>query len=991
MKLSMKRHNAGFYSFFLAILFAISAFAATGDVDPTFNPILNVDATALTSGRAFVLPDGKLLLFGTHQFSSTVPSGQFMYKVNSDGTIDPTFDCPSCRAVGVGFIAVQPDGKLLMTTSDFTRLIRILPDGHLDLSFNIPVNSLDPNCVPALVIALPANKSLLGCSQDKIYRLNENGSVDPSYTKIQLAGAPSKVINQYVLLPDGKLLLGGGFSGSGGAGWIARHNTDGTVDNTFSATPSHTVRGVGLLADGRYIVTGSFLTINGVSKSNYATLFTDGSVDAGFTAARATNDSPMDVRTLPNGQFYVFTSNWPGHPNPTTYRFVRHNADGSIDNSFTQFNNNSFFWTLDSQGRIITHRSYLPGPGRYLRVNLEGTLDDSFNPTINAYGRVEATALQSDGKILVAGQFQKANGVPVIRFLRLNSNGTNDPTFDAGTGFSNAPDSLAVQADGRILAIGDFNGYNWFAQTRILRINANGSADTTFAPAINGKVYAVEPLANGKILIGGAFSTVNGVGRTGFAQLNSDGSLDTSFNPVLGGTNPTVYGITLLPDGKFFAAGSFGGVNGVDTRGLVLFKTDGNVETGFIVTDSSAPYSHIARRSDGKYIVANRISGNAGGKVFRLNSNGSRDWSFTERGGGNLNALYLQPNGNILLGVSGGRNIARYGPNGESDIYFPVFGANDDVKDIIPQPDGKILVGGWFSGIEDVGRYGIARLTLSNRIRGTAFDFDGDGRSDVSVYRPSTNTWYEILSGTGTVGVQTFGAAGDILAPADYDGDGKTDLGLYRPSIGDFLYILSSTNTVVQTHWGQNGDIPLPADYNADGIAGLVIYRPSTGTWFGTEGGAFNFGAPGDQPLIGDFDGDGKTDRAVFRPSTGDWWYAASSTPLLEFRQAHWGVSGDLPVPADYDGDSKTDYAVFRPSDGGWYINNSSNGSFTILAFGTNGDRPAPGDYDGDGRADIAVFRPSTGIWYLYQTTSGFAGLQFGVAGDIPTPNAFVP
>lgn len=983
MKLiSAYRFALGLHILFVILASAITLFGARGDVDPTFNPILTSDVTAYTGGTAVFQPDGKIIVSGTFSNPNLSPGGKFFFRINPDGTPDPTFDCPECRAEG-GRVAVQPDGKIIVANT--SKIFRVFPDGRLDLSFRIPVNTLPPSCSPGLLIALSSGKILLGCSLDRLFRLNENGSVDPTYVPIVLQGSPSKVINQAVLLPDGKLIMGGGFSGSAGAGWISRYSADGSVDNTFQATPSHMVRGVGLLTDGRYIVTGSFSSINGINKSNYATLLTDGSVDTGFTATRAAHDFPLDVKTLPNGQFYVLTGNQEvGIPVPATHRFVRHNANGSVDSSFSQFHNSSYFWEVDSGGRIITHKSYIPGPARYFRVNFDGTLDAAFNPAIVVPGGVEAAALQSDGKVLIAGKYQKANGVASPNFIRLNPDGSTDPTFNGGTGFSTSPKTIAIQPDGRILAAGDFTGYNFFAQPKFVRINPDGSADTSFTPVVDRSIHAVAPLANGKILIGGDFTTVNGVARTAFARLNADGSLDGTFAPVFA-NNPTVFAILIQSDGHVMVGGTWSSVNGVGSEGLVRFKPDGSVDSSFLA--DTGKINQIALRSDGRYIVGTRnVNGNEGSSIFRLNSNGTQDWSFTTRTTGYLETLVLQPSGNIVYGGSGGIN--RIGPNGEKDIFFPVHGANNWVYDILAQPDGKLIVSGLFSGIEDVGRHGIARLTLSNRIRGTVFDFDGDGRSDVSVYRPSTNTWYEILSATGSIGIQTFGASGDIIAPADYDGDGKTDLGLFRPSLGDWLYISSSTSTVTQLHFGQAGDIPLPSDADANGTADITVYRPSTGQWYGSP--SMVFGIAGDQPLIGDFDGDGKSDRAIFRPSNGDWWYAASSSNF-EHRNVHWGVTGDLPVPADYDGDAKTDFAVFRPSDGGWYIYNSSDGSFTILSFGTNGDRPAPGDYDGDGRADIAVFRPSTGIWYLYQTTSGSAGLQFGVAGDIPTPNAFVP
>ncbi|HVE57167.1 MAG TPA: FG-GAP-like repeat-containing protein [Pyrinomonadaceae bacterium] len=274
----------------------------------------------------------------------------------------------------------------------------------------------------------------------------------------------------------------------------------------------------------------------------------------------------------------------------------------------------------------------------------------------------------------------------------------------------------------------------------------------------------------------------------------------------------------------------------------------------------------------------------------------------------------------------------------------------------------------------------------------TLFDYDGDGRADVSVFRASENKWYILQSSILTVREKFFAIADDIPVPADYDGDGKTDLAVFRPASGDWWYLSSINNAQISVNFGQAGDIPRPSDFDGDGKTDYVLYRPSNSVWYryGSTGvtSVIAFGIAEDKPLVGDFDGDGKSDPAVFRPSTGNWWYASSVNG--QFISVHWGASGDIPVPGDYDADGKTDFVVFRPSDGGWYILYTT-GSYTIATFGTVGDKPVAADYDGDGRADIAVFRPSTGTWYLLQTTSGFGAVNFGVSSDVPTENAFVP
>ncbi|MFN0138531.1 MAG: PKD domain-containing protein [Pyrinomonadaceae bacterium] len=278
-------------------------------------------------------------------------------------------------------------------------------------------------------------------------------------------------------------------------------------------------------------------------------------------------------------------------------------------------------------------------------------------------------------------------------------------------------------------------------------------------------------------------------------------------------------------------------------------------------------------------------------------------------------------------------------------------------------------------------------------------DFDGDGRSDISVFRPGNSTWYSLNRFTGNLNATAWGLSGDKLTPGDYDGDGKTDLAVFRPSDRVWYILQSSTNSLTALQWGLSTDIPVAGDYDGDGKTDIAVWRPSDGNWYVFQSSnqavlIVNYGQNGDVPLVGDFDGDRKTDFAFFNPSqtpSSATWNILRSTGGTVVRP--FGLFDDKLVPADFDGDGTTDFGVWRPSNGFWYTAPSSeldpSHNFTAIPFGLNGDIPVPGDYDGDGKYDRGIFR--NGVWYIPDFNNSISYFYFGLGTDKPIATAYVP
>ncbi|HEX8565143.1 MAG TPA: FG-GAP-like repeat-containing protein [Pyrinomonadaceae bacterium] len=646
--------------------------------------------------------------------------------------------------------------------------------------------------------------------------------------------------------------------------------------------------------------------------------------------------------------------------------------------------------------------------------------------------------VQSDGKIVVVGETTVSSSPNYNRdfaVLRLNPNGTLDSSFgnngvvttDMGT-WGDTPFAVAIQPDNKIVVVGHTHS-DTFQDIALARYNSDGNLDSAFGnggkivmPLTDSEDYLLDVVvqSDGKILASGFARKDFFTSDLLIVRYMENGVPDAAF-----GTNGVLKrqitqrsvasALTLQSDGKIVVAGD---VNNSGQDSLLLrLNSDGTFDSTFdgdgqVIVETNIStnfFNSVEIQPDGKIVAAGSslttVSATGGYTVARFNQNGSLDTSFGSNGvvitpmWGNYNFLQdlaIQSDGRIIVfGYISDSNqnpqesaLVRYTSSGTLDTSF---GVNGIVKTPFSdagafsaghlQSDGKLLIASRSDG------FSVLRFQTRDKAQ---FDYDGDGRADISVFRPTNGAWYVSHSSNNAFFGAGFGQNGDVIAPADFDGDGRTDVSVFRA--GFWHRLNSSTNQFVGLQFGIAEDVPVQADYDGDGRADIAVFRPSNGTWYrinstNNQFVAFKWGITGDKPLIGDFDGDRKADYVVFRPSVGAWYVLRSSDN--SFHGVNFGLAEDVPTPADYDSDGKTDISVFRPAAGSWYRINSSTNQFFGQQFGLLGDKPVAGDYDGDGKTDIAVFRPSQGTWYIQRSASGFFAQQFGTNGDTPTPSAF--
>ncbi|HEY0550184.1 MAG TPA: hypothetical protein VGF13_11335, partial [Verrucomicrobiae bacterium] len=711
-----------------------------GSLDASFDAA--IPGTLSSVWAITLLTDGKILIGG--DFTSVLGATRNgLALLNSNGTLDSFFGSGAGMNGSVRAIVVQPDGRVIVGGAFTTvngqpraRIARLTEIGALDPTFNSSVSA--DSWVNALALQADG-KIILGGSFANVNgnywpylaRLDANGLLDPIFN---LTNRPNGALTSLAVQPDGKVIIGGGFTvlGTEFHQNFARLKIDGSVDDGFYSNPgaSSWVETIALEPSGAILIGGTFYSVNGLVRPYVARLF--GSDPAPF--APIFTSQPVRQLTLGEGDHFELSGKALAFPAATyQWRFNGTNLPGANSPLLQRFNvrlvqaGNYQLVASNSAGSATSHVSVITitparvGPGAldinyysgtgpngdvrtiavqpdgkaviggwfyivdgvpqpfFARLNVDGSVDPDFSPTLDSI--VTHVGISPLGSIGVSGYFHNPDGVPNPAFALYNTNGSVLPTFTSPIVPGSVVQSFAFQSNGQIIVAGYFTAANAapaFEKFNLARLNTNGILDAAFVagddPSVDIATVAID--ANRKILIGGNFATIQGNARRGIARLNYYGDLDVTFNPG-SGANGRVTSVVIQPDGKILIAGEFRAYNGVPRH-----------------------------------------------QIARLNPNGTLDLSFEPGEGASaaISALCLQSNGKILIGGgfayvnSRSRfHIARLNHDGSLDLTFdPGGGANGDVNSIVELPGAKVLIGGAFTAYDYLPRPRIARLQAGN-------------------------------------------------------------------------------------------------------------------------------------------------------------------------------------------------------------------------------------------------------------------------------------
>lgn len=647
-------------------------------------------------------PDGKILVGGNFSNFNGITIYSLL-RLNADGSLDSSFNC-TINPTSVNSLALQSDGKILVAGSLSVtinghlqkQLIRLNSNGSLDTTFDFGFTGFSsPNHQIYKVAIQPDGKVLAagnftafnGIQQGLIIRFNTDGSKDASFNiGTGATGSAGSSLRDIVIQPDGKILVAGTYvSWNGQAlGSIHRINADGSLDTSFVLGVSSTyISRIAFQSDGKIAAIGNF-AINGIAQI-ITKLNSDGSLDATFVNKPITNavnclDVQADDKILIGGFLQSYDE-------VKKNSFARIETNGNLDNTFnlnTGLNNQVNTIALQTDGKTLLGGDFTTFDGvsqnSIIRINDDGTKDNLLVIGSGFNNSVKNIKVQADDKILVGGSFTTFNGTTANSLIRLNNDGTQDSSFNIGTGFNDYVQTITIQPDGKILVGGNFTQFNGQTQNYFVRLNADGTKDNSFFvdTAFNNRVTSVVLQPDGKIIIGGNFITFNGQSQRNLIRLNPDGTKDVSFEIGTGinfsNSNllvDMIRDIELLPNGKLFVSSPTGTYNNLNVGSIFRLNSNGTLDSSFIlgISIGNGWVEEIAIQQDGKIIIGGDFnSANIGGtntyqrRFMRLNADGSFDTSFdinigttNNFGGldsGSCTVIELQSDGKIWLGGS---------------------------------------------------------------------------------------------------------------------------------------------------------------------------------------------------------------------------------------------------------------------------------------------------------------------------------------------------
>jgi uncharacterized delta-60 repeat protein len=773
----------------------VARLKADGGLDTSFDPGAGANGNVRTLA---VEADGKIVIGGSFTTVGQVPRRNIA-RVNANGAVDDGFDPGTGPNDIVLIITPEANGKILVG-GFFTRfdggahagIARLDANGKLDASFHPTAGG---EYVYVITLALQSNGNILegggftsvdGMPRNGIARLRASGSLDDTF-RADVEPGLNGAVDSLAVQPDGRIIAGGEFTTLDGLerGYIARFNSDGSPDASFDSGAgtgdAGTVSEVQLQPNGKILVLGDFDAFGGAPRNCIARLNTDGSLDTGFDPGAGANDYVSTLALQADGKIVVggFFSRFDGVKRNGVARL---NPNGSLDTGFDPAADAGIarpinVVTVQPDGKVLVGGPAVTSAG-IVRLNANGSLDTGFNPGrgIASMGTVYSIVVQSDGKIIVAGGFTSFSGATRGSIVRLNANGSLDPSFNPGTGTDDLIEAVAVQPDGKVVAVGRFSTFDGAATDNIVRLDPDGHVDGSFqatAPLSyqDGAVLSAALQPDGGILVGGDFTQLDGIVRNYIGRLNTNGSVDSTFVPGEG--VPDINALALQPaDLKVVIGGNFSYVGGTTINALARLNTDGVLDPAFApgFVSGDTVQAMTLQPDDGDVLVAALVGGdsttsvasNAARETRRFpdgpraesqirnvirrcrSVNGQFDPTFGATTDGTTLALFGLSGRITLVGGSFGHvntqisaNLGRLNPDGSFDVTF-AGSADATVRALAVQGNGGIIVGGDFANVDGVPRSHVARLNANGTLDPTFDPGVGPNGSVNAVYALSS-------------------------------------------------------------------------------------------------------------------------------------------------------------------------------------------------------------------------------------------------------------